>query len=72
MATMSAKNVPLTGAATDLGLSDAFAAQIQDRLEAEKRRRKLLGMGAGKSAAEALGMGGGAGMSPAGNMLGAY
>lgn len=70
MATMAAKNVPLTGAASDLGLADAFSAQIEDRLAQERRRRKLLGLNARGAAAQALGLETGPAMSPAGNMLG--
>lgn len=56
MATMNAKNIPITGAASDLGLVDQINQGMQDKLDEEKRRKALLGVGATSPAAQALGL----------------
>ena len=56
MPTMNAKNVPLSAVGADLGLTDQINQDMQDKLEEEKRRKALLGVGAMSPAAQALGL----------------
>lgn len=38
----SLKNIPISGAATDLGLGDQLQVQLQNNLDEEAKKKKLL------------------------------
>jgi hypothetical protein len=64
MPATSAKNKPLTGVATDIGLGDSLNQQVQDETEEMRKRRLLLQQqrqALGGGAASALLGGGGVG-----------
>jgi hypothetical protein len=56
MATMNAKNAPLSGVAQDLGLGDSLTQQVQDNLAEIARKKKLMGMDATSNVARDLGL----------------
>lgn len=58
MAITSTKNQPLSTAYADLGLGDTLPTQVQDALEAERKKKALLGTQSSTSlAAQQLGIG---------------
>ena len=52
----SMKNTMISPAATDLGLGSGLPTQVQDNLDEEMKKRKLLGMGSQSQVARDLGL----------------
>ena len=56
MPPMNQKNIPLSAVGTDLGFGGALSTQVQDELDEEAKRKKLLGAGAQSNVARDLGL----------------